>query len=161
MHMQGRDSEVYKSVLKAAKGRLLEAIPTKGTPKKLTQLLELNFAYVGLPQLRDIPLQIWLPSDVSISVRHARRAEVYKSVLEAAKGRLLEAIPKMSPEKLTQLLELSFAYVGLPQLRDIPLAVLGQLQPVPAAFLKQLATDQELFQDLPLNVQQEVDLHPI
>ena len=84
------------------------------------------------------------------------RAEVYKHVLEAAKGRLLEAIPKMSPEKLTQLLELSFAYVGLPQLRDIPLAVLGQLQPVPAAFLKQLATDQELFQDLPLNVQQEV-----
>ena len=84
------------------------------------------------------------------------RAEVYKHVLKAAKARLLEAIPKMSPEKLTQLLELSFAYVGLPQLRDIPLAVLGQLQPVPAAFLKQLATDQELFQDLPLNVQQEV-----
>ncbi len=81
---------------------------------------------------------------------------MYKHVLEAAKARLLEAIPKMSPEKLTQLLELSFAYVGLPQLRDIPLAVLGQLQPVPAAFLKQLATDQELFQDLPLNVQQEV-----
>ena len=77
-------------------------------------------------------------------------------MLEAAKGRLLEAIPRMSPEKLTQLLELSFAYVGLPQLRDIPLAVLGQLQPVPAAFLKQLATDQDLFQDLPLNVQQEV-----
>ena len=38
---------------------------------------------------------------------------------------------------------------------NIPLAVLGQLQQVPAAFLKQLATDQELFQDLPLNVQQE------
>ena len=84
------------------------------------------------------------------------RAEAYKSVLEAAKGRLLAAIPRMSPEKLTQLLELSFAYVGLPQLRDVPLAVLGRLQPVPAAFLKQLATDQELFQDLPLNVQQEV-----
>ena len=77
-------------------------------------------------------------------------------MLEAAKGRLLEAVPRMSPEKLTQLLELSFAYVGLPRLRDIPLAVLGRLQPVPAAFLKQLATDQELFQDLPLNVQQEV-----
>ena len=77
-------------------------------------------------------------------------------MLEAAKKRLLEAIPRMSPEKLTQLLELSFAYVGLPQLRDVPLAVLGRLQPVPAAFLKQLATDQELFQDLPLNVQQEV-----
>lgn len=90
----------------------------------------------------------------NICIKH--RAEVYKHVLDAAKGRLLEAIPRMSPEKLTQLLELSFAYVGLPQLRDIPLAVLGQLQPVPAAFLKQLATDQELFQDLPLNVQQEV-----
>ena len=35
---------------------------------------------------------------------NACRAEVYKSVLEAAKGQLLEAIPRMSPEKLTQLL---------------------------------------------------------
>lgn len=47
---------------------------------------------------------------------------------------------------------------GLPQLREVPLAVLGRLKPVPAAFLKQLATDKELFHDLPQNVQQEV--HP-
>lgn len=37
--------------------------------------------------------------------------------------------------------------------------MLGRLKPVPAAFLKQLATDKELFHDLPQNVQQEV--HPL
>lgn len=57
---------------------------------------------------------------------------------------------------------------GLPQLREVPLTVLGRLKPVPAAFLKQLATDKELFHELPQNVQQEVcansaflDVYPV
>ncbi len=76
--------------------------------------------------------------------------------MDAAKARLLALVPRLSPDKLVVLLEASFAYIGLPQLRDIPLAVLGRLHPVPAAFLKQLATDKELFHELPHNVQQEV-----
>jgi hypothetical protein len=34
--------------------------------------------------------------------------------------------------------------------------VLGQLAPVPATFLKQLATDAELFDELPRSVQRQV-----
>lgn len=34
--------------------------------------------------------------------------------------------------------------------------MLGQLAPVPATFLKQLATDQELFDELPRSVQRQV-----
>ncbi len=33
-------------------------------------------------------------------------------MLDAAKRRLLEAVPKLSPEQLTSLLEASFAYIG-------------------------------------------------
>lgn len=36
------------------------------------------------------------------------------------------------------------------------LQVLGRLAPVPATFLKQLATDHELFGELPRNVQRQV-----
>ncbi|BDA45944.1 Negative elongation factor B [Coccomyxa sp. Obi] len=85
-----------------------------------------------------------------------KRSDTTQRVLEAAKRRLLDAVPKLSPAQLISLLEASFAYVGLPQLREVPLAVLGRLKPVPAAFLKQLATDKELFHELPQNVQQEV-----
>ena len=37
----------------------------------------------------------------------------------------------------------------------VPLAVLGRLQPVPAAYLKQLATDNNVFPELPENVQRQ------
>jgi hypothetical protein len=37
----------------------------------------------------------------------------------------------------------------------VPLAVLGRLQPVPAAYLKQLATDSNVFPELPENVQRQ------
>ena len=37
----------------------------------------------------------------------------------------------------------------------VPLAVLGRLQPVPAAYLKQLATDDNVFPELPENVQRQ------
>lgn len=50
----------------------------------------------------------------------------------------------------------SFPYIGIGDLRAVPLAVLDRLQPVPATFLKQLATDKDLFWDLPLGVQRQV-----
>lgn len=50
----------------------------------------------------------------------------------------------------------SFPYIGIADLRAVPLAVLSRLQPVPASFLKQLATDKDLFWDLPVGVQRQV-----
>ena len=44
----------------------------------------------------------------------------------------------------------------VPELRDVPLAVLGQLNPVPPDFLRQLSKDKELFADLPPGVQSQV-----
>jgi negative elongation factor B len=84
------------------------------------------------------------------------RAESHKTVLEAARAVLLERVRSMPPEQLLSLLEISFPYVGIPELRAVPLAVLDKLQPVPANFLKQLATDVELFGDLPRGVQRQV-----
>jgi len=47
----------------------------------------------------------------------------------------------------------------VPELRDVPLAVLGQLNPVPPEFLRQLSKDKELFADLPPRVQSQVPPH--
>lgn len=85
-----------------------------------------------------------------------RRMDTYKAVLEAAKRKLTEMMKTMSPESLQLLLNCSFPYVGVPELRDIPLAVLAQLEPVPPDFLMQLSTDKELFADLPSTVQIQV-----
>ena len=82
--------------------------------------------------------------------------DTHRAVLEAAKRKLTEMMKTMSPESLQLLLTSSFPYVGVPELRDIPLAVLGQLQPVPPDFLAQLSKDKELFADLPSTVQIQV-----
>ncbi len=53
-------------------------------------------------------------------------------------------------------MQASFSFIGIPDLRAIPLAVLNRLEPVPATFLKQLANDRELFGELPDSVQRQV-----
>lgn len=55
-----------------------------------------------------------------------------------------------------QVLEASFSYIKLPELRAVPLAVLNRLNPIPAAILKQLSDDPELFDTLPAGVQPQV-----
>ncbi len=92
-----------------------------------------------------------------ISITIFCRMDTHRAVLEAAKRKLSEMMKSMSPESLQLLLACSFPYVGVPELRDIPLAVLAQLQPVPPDFLLQLSKDKELFADLPSTVQIQVD----
>lgn len=88
-----------------------------------------------------------------------RRAESHRYALSEARAALLARVPRLPPEALLALLEASFAFVGIPELRAVPLAVLDSLQPVPATFLKQLSTDQELFHELPRGVQRQVGPH--
>lgn len=85
--------------------------------------------------------------------------DTHRAVLEAAKRKLSDLMKKLGPDALQLLLQYSFPYIGVPELRDIPLAVLGQLQPVPPDFLRQLSTDKELFADLPTSVQIQVTFH--
>ena len=82
--------------------------------------------------------------------------DTHRAVLEAAKRKLTELMKRLGPESLQLLLSCSFPYIGVPELRDIPLGVLGQLHPVPPDFLMQLSKDKELFSDLPSSVQIQV-----
>lgn len=91
-----------------------------------------------------------------LSGRLARRADAYKGCLEASRGTLLGKVASLSPAQLLELLEMSFPFISIPELRAVPLAVLGRLQPVPAAYLRQLATDKDVFPELPEGVQRQV-----
>ncbi|KAK9843275.1 hypothetical protein WJX74_009608 [Apatococcus lobatus] len=84
------------------------------------------------------------------------RLEAHKGILEAASTALLARIATLDTDKLLDLLEASFPLVGISALRAIPLAILARLQPVPISYLKQLADDKDLFQDLPRGVQRQV-----
>lgn len=79
-----------------------------------------------------------------------------RAVLEAAKRQLTERMKGLDTEALTKLLSRSFPFIGIPELRDIPLTIISRLHPVPPEFLSQLAKDKDLFSDLPAPVQNQV-----
>lgn len=47
-------------------------------------------------------------------------------------------------------------HAGMPEMRDVPLAVMERLEVVPGLWLKQLAADKDIFKDLPRSVQRQV-----
>ncbi len=85
-----------------------------------------------------------------------RRKESHEYVLNRALESILKKIPALPSEKLVGLLEETFPFIGINQLRAVPLAVLDRLHPIPVTFIKQLAMDNEVFWDLPSQVQRQV-----
>ena len=83
------------------------------------------------------------------------RAEVYRSVLDDALAELRERIRTMPQGALLSLLDASFRYVTIEELRAVPLAVLERLKPVPSSYLKQISRDVDLFRQLPVEVQRQ------
>jgi negative elongation factor B len=85
------------------------------------------------------------------------RAEVYRSVLNDATESLLARVKSgaMKQGALLSLLDASFRYVAIEELRAIPLAVLERLNPVPSSYLKNISADIELFRRLPVEVQRQ------
>lgn len=76
--------------------------------------------------------------------------------MEGAKQQLFKFMEHVPPEALLDLLEVSFPYIGLRDLKDVPLAILHKINPVPANYLRQIAADNDLFQELPIDVQRQV-----
>lgn len=83
------------------------------------------------------------------------RTDSHRYVVQQSIDVLLSRIPSLPGERLLSLLEETFPYITIPDLRAIPLAVLDRLRPVPSTFLKQLAADREIFWELPIGVQRQ------
>ena len=88
------------------------------------------------------------------------RAEAHRSILTLAKQALLSKVsskdPEPDPAHLEALLNASFNYLGIPELREVPLSIMNTLEKVPTTFLKQLTQDHAIFRELPAKVQRQV-----
>ncbi|KAG2423654.1 hypothetical protein HXX76_015171 [Chlamydomonas incerta] len=106
-------------------------------------------------------------------VLEVSRGEAHKAVLQRAKERLLGRVAALDGKssgggggggggaasdkaRLERLLAASFTYLGMAEMREVPLAVMERLERVPAQHLKQLAADTEVFKILPPGVQRQV-----
>lgn len=84
------------------------------------------------------------------------RRESHKYVVDMTLDAILKKIPGLSSDKLVGLLEETFPFISIHQLRAVPLAVLDRLYPIPVNFVKQLAMDTDVFWELPSRVQRQV-----
>lgn len=119
----------------------------KGDPKEALLLIQEKAAFKN-PHCRPL---IGFLDQLGV-----RRKESHEYVLNRALESLLKKIPALPSEKLVGLLEETFPFIGIHQLRAVPLAVLDRLHPIPLTFIKQLAMDNEVFWDLPSQVQRQV-----
>lgn len=85
------------------------------------------------------------------------RAEAYRQILDDSLDALLQKIKSdtMSQGTLLSLLDASFRYVTIEELRVVPLAALERLNPVPSSYLKNISKDVELFRRLPIETQRQ------
>ncbi|KAG2491041.1 hypothetical protein HYH03_010488 [Edaphochlamys debaryana] len=97
-----------------------------------------------------------------LEIMDISRVEAHRAVLQRAKERLLSRVAALSGRdpgdkaRLERLLAGSFTYLGMADMREVPLAVMERLERVPAQHLKQLAADTEVFKILPPGVQRQV-----
>ncbi|PNH00841.1 Negative elongation factor B [Tetrabaena socialis] len=95
-----------------------------------------------------------------LEVMDVTRFEAHRAVLQRAKERLLSRVAALDcradKARLERLLAASFPYLGMSDMREVPLAVMERLERVPAPHLKQLAADTEVFKILPPGVQRQV-----
>jgi negative elongation factor B len=128
-------ADAHRNVLRAATDELLARVPEM-EPEMLLQLLEVRGSFSCSS------CAVLLSLSASKHIKHP----LSDGVLETP----FSILSFHSP------LQLSFPFIGISELRAVPLAVLDRLHPVPAAFVKQLAVDRELFWALPPGVQRQV-----
>ncbi|RQM20934.1 hypothetical protein B5M09_010194 [Aphanomyces astaci] len=89
-----------------------------------------------------------------------RRSETHSKLLEAMVAALLKRIhsKKMDDAQLQKLLELTFPYLEMRELRAIPIAVLATQSSTPASFLQELCDhdNRALLEHLPLLVKRRI-----
>ena len=84
------------------------------------------------------------------------RPLAYKYILDDASEELLSRI-KIAPQgNLLSLLQASFPFIGIEELKRIPLTILERLSPVPANYLKLISRDLSIFRQCSLKVQRQV-----
>ena len=84
-----------------------------------------------------------------------RRGEAYREMLDRAVGELTRRAGTLPQGTLLSLLDASFPYIGIAELKVVPLTVFAHMSPVPISYLKQVSRDMGIFRQLPVEVQRQ------
>ena len=84
------------------------------------------------------------------------RPQAYKSMLDEALNELSMRIKSAPQGNLLSLLQASFPFIAIEELKRIPLEILERLSPVPTNYLKLISRDVKIFRQCSPKVQRQV-----
>ena len=90
-----------------------------------------------------------------LSALGVRRGEAYAETLRRAVDELVKRTPTLAQGSLWSLLDASFPYIGIEELKIVPLTVFKHMSPVPSSYLKQVSREMSIFRQLPTEVQRQ------
>eukprot|EP00741_Cyanophora_paradoxa_P007839 tig00001215_g7584.t2 len=129
---------------------LARALGETSKPPELISFIQRKF---GLQEPASDPV---LPL---LDLLGASRAESYSYVLHHLLEKLRERLSKMSSsEQLEPFLQLTFPYIGVEELKSVPIAILERIPRVPEALLRTLSSPdyRAVYRELPIAVKRQV-----
>ena len=98
-----------------------------------------------------------------LDLHDVRRKEFHGYVLNNLREKLFDHIKQLDAEKLQELLEQSFPFIYVAELRPVIMAVLKHIGKTPEDCLEQIANDPVLYEDCAIEVKRQiwVKYHPL
>ncbi|XP_065067620.1 negative elongation factor B-like [Rhopilema esculentum] len=98
-----------------------------------------------------------------LDLQNVPRVNFHQSLLEELRDKLLKRIKDCNKEKLQNLLEHTFKFVHVDQLRPVIMAIMKEIPGIDPAYLDQLADNSKLYDDCPMEVKRQIWIrkHPL
>jgi len=98
-----------------------------------------------------------------LDLQNVPRVNFHQSLLEELRDKLLKKIKDCDKEKLKSLLEHTFKYVHVDQLRPVIMAIMKEMPAIDQQYLDQLADSSRLYADCPVEVKRQIWIrrHPL
>ncbi|EDO30397.1 predicted protein [Nematostella vectensis] len=91
-----------------------------------------------------------------LDLHGVRRLDFHSSVMEHLRESVLEKVKDLSTQKLEEILEQSFPFIHVKELRPVVVAVMKHLPKINDECLEHIANDAKLYEDCPIEVKRQI-----
>ena len=91
-----------------------------------------------------------------LDLQNVPRVNFHQSLIEELRERLIKQIKACGPDRIQDLLEHTFRFVHVEQLRGVIMAVMKEIPTINALYLDQLADSKTLYAECPVEVKRQI-----
>ena len=137
---------------------LIDASGRKEIHRVLTTHGDLKAAIAELQATLGLSVPAMEPALAFLDLLKVPRAAVYQYLSDSLKDRLNSRIQSASPSSLESLLRLTFRFIAVNELKQIPISIIRTLPRIPDVYLKALSDKRlrGIFSEFPLTVRRQI-----